>query len=318
MTPRVEVVVTGVATAIAGVSGVADLLRPAPARVDADPADPVAGLKGRGMRYKDRATKLALCAARDALADAGLPAAPDADDFGVVVSSNLGNIDTVCQVADTIARETYLGTSPMDLPGTASNVIAAWVAITHGLRGANLTLCNGPTSGLDAMHWARLLIAAGRVSRVLVIGVEPVNEQVRHLTDPAGTGRRLFDGAAAVILESSAAAAARAVEPRAVVGRYARRVTPAEAIAEVRGEDPVKIGYCSLPADGAFDAGADCGGDSGLADRFGVASGALGVLQSVAGVAWFADGGSGSVLAVAGAGRPVADASAALILGEVR
>jgi monoamine oxidase len=38
----------------------------------------------------------------------------------------------------------------MDLPNASSNVVASSVAIRFGLRGPNLMLCNGATSGLDA------------------------------------------------------------------------------------------------------------------------------------------------------------------------
>ncbi|MEU8961420.1 beta-ketoacyl synthase N-terminal-like domain-containing protein [Streptomyces sp. NPDC048491] len=328
------VVITGLGTAVRGLTGPGDLLGPLPAG-HRDAADPVSRLKGRGLRYKDRATKLGMTAASDALRAAGLT--DDSGDLtvsgesvGVVVSTNYGNADTVCQTVQIIAESTYLATSPMMLPATSSNVVASWVAITHGLRGANLTLCNGPTSGLDAVNWARMLIMAGRVERILVLGVEPDNPAVRHVT---GTPERqsggnadaapdLFDGAVALVVESAASARDRCVPPLAAVGPYARRGDHADAVAKVRSRHAGRIGLWCVPerSEGVSGLGPEAGAVPvhDLSARYGPASGALGVLQCAAAAVWhesrepgFAD----LVLVSAGtgdAGR--ADASAALLL----
>ncbi|GAA4548816.1 beta-ketoacyl synthase N-terminal-like domain-containing protein [Amycolatopsis samaneae] len=295
-----DTVVTGLGIAMSGVDSPAALL--CPAEVTAD--DPAARLTGRGLRYKDRATRLALGAAADALTAAGLlgPAATagDGERGAVVVSSNLGNVDTVCETVDLIAARTSAATSPMSLPSAASNVIASWLAIRFGLTGPGLTLCNGPTSGLDAVHWARLLIAAGRAGRVLVVGVEPDTPAGRRLVSAVP-----FDGAAALVLESSALSAARGAAGSAVVGGYCRAATPAEAVAEVGGSG-VGLWCAAEPPPGAA-------ATLDLTARFGECSGALGVLQCVAGISWLAGGGGGDVLALAAGG----DASAALRLTAV-
>lgn len=310
----VDVVVSGVGVAVSGVAGPDDLLRRTPVSGGDDPAR---RLTGKGLRYKDRATRLALCAGRDALADAGLLPEPGltvpGETVGVVVSSNYGNVDTICDTVRTIADETYVGLSPMALPATASNVIGSWLAIWFRLRGANLTMCNGPTSGLDAVNWARLLVLAGRVDRVLVVGVEPVNAPVRHLVtgDAEDTDTRLFDGAAALVLESADAVRDRGVEALAEVGPYARKLDQPAAMAAIRRTDPG-------PVDMWFGAGA--GGPAGMTEEttydltayHGHCSGALGVLQCVAGTAWLSGNDRGAVLAsVDGDG---ADAAAALLL----
>ncbi|MEV5974977.1 beta-ketoacyl synthase N-terminal-like domain-containing protein [Streptomyces sp. NPDC051921] len=326
-----DVVITGLGTALAGVAGPDALLRgPGPA---AGADDPVSRLRGPGLRYKDRATKLALSAAREALADAGLLAALDAAGgagapdgaagagapvdsrrFGVVVSTNWGNVDTVCETTATIRRAGYTATSPMLLPNTASNVTASWLAITHGLRGANVTLCNGPTSGLDAVHWARTLIAAGRLDRALVVGVEPVNEPVRHVVGGSAEeeGPGLFDGAVALVAESSDAAAERGARALARIGRYARRSDPDAAVASVREGGAAPALWCVPEGTAPGADGAESPPTHDLGLRFGRSSGALGVLQCVAGTAELARAGHASVLASAGSADD--DASAALLL----
>ncbi|WP_349345119.1 beta-ketoacyl synthase N-terminal-like domain-containing protein [Streptomyces rapamycinicus] len=220
------VVVTGVGLAVPGAGTPEALLRrtacpvtgPAP-----EPFDTAARIGRRGHRYKDRATRLALCAALEALRNADLiPADGEevtvpGDTVGVVASSNLGNLDTACLTAAAIAERSAVDLSPMSLPNASSNVIASWVAIRHGLRGPNLMLCNGATSGLDAVHWGAALVAAGRVRRAVVIGVETHNAVVADLVGrPAG---ELLDGAAAVVVEGARWAGARGASrrrPRAV------------------------------------------------------------------------------------------------------
>lgn len=333
-TPTARAVITGIGTAVRGLAEPAGLLGPLPEDHRAAP-DPVSRLTGRGLRYKDRATKLAMAAARDALAEARLVDAKGeltvpGESVGVVTSTNYGNADTVCETVRTIAESTYLATSPMMLPATSSNVVASWLAITHGLRGANLTLCNGPTSGLDAVHWARLLIGAGRVERVLVVGTEPDNAPVRHLTevpDDDGTGApALFDGAVALVVESAASATARGVDALATIGPYARRGDHAVAVADVRGRLPGPVGLWCVPQhpDGVRAPAAGLGAGAGtapvhdLSALYGPSSGALGVLQCAAAARWFdgAEAGSGTlVLASAGTGDAGGDdASAALLL----
>ncbi|WP_328941229.1 hypothetical protein OG259_05950 [Streptomyces sp. NBC_00250] len=334
---RTRVVISGLGTALAGVSGPGALLG---AGAPAAGPDPVSTLRGPGLRYKDRATKLALCAAERALRDAGLLDADgavsdgsekdgsgaDRPDFGVVVSTNWGNVDTVCDTSATIRERGYAATSPMLLPNTASNVTASWVAITHGLRGANVTLCNGPTSGLDAVHWARNLIASGRLTRALVIGVEPVNAPVERLVGGAGDeGVPLLDGAVALVAEAEEAVLARGGRSLAAVGPYARRSDLGAAVSEVRRHETAPPGLWYLP-EPPLGAVAPARPDQGsvpthdLSARFGRCSGALGVLQCVAATAELVRTGHTSVLASAGHGTGPGrqgtgdDAAAALLL----
>lgn len=301
------VVVTGASVLLAGDGRIADLSRTERPGKDAAPADPAARMAQRGLRYKDRATKLALAAAAEALADAGLREAgatgraPAGHSIGVVASSGTGNLDTVCRVVATIAAEGTRGTSPMDLPNASSNVVASSIAIQFGLQGPNLMLCNGGTGGLDALLWARHLLAAGRADQVVVVGVETDNEVVRRLTGSA----RPFDGAAAVVLEERATAQRRDARERAVLAAHHRGATLTACLAGLPGppgrwHPPAGHPEGVLPGVPAVD----------LTAVWGDASGALGVLQCAAAVAHFDADGAGPVLAVCGAdGQPFAGLS---------
>ncbi|MFE8941090.1 beta-ketoacyl synthase N-terminal-like domain-containing protein [Streptomyces sp. NPDC007872] len=305
-----DVAVTGIGLALPGVATYGDLLGPLPGVGGFDPAT---GLSGRELRHKDRASRLALRAAEFALHDADLTDAGAtftgaADATAVVVSTNLGNADSVCAATDTIAREGVRGLSPLGLPQTSSNVIAGWVAIRYGLRGPNLTVCNGVTSGLDALAWARNLIMAGRAEAAIVIGVEPSNDVTAKLL-----GEQSTDAAVAVVLEQADAAASRGARPRAAITGYARARDLAAALicAGVTKKESVGLWL-------ADEAAARAGRLPAAARRIdleaqlGPLSGALGVLQCAAAAAHFEGGATGNMLATAGG--PHHDAAAALLL----
>ncbi|MBW5420645.1 3-oxoacyl-ACP synthase [Streptomyces sp. BG9H] len=286
--------VTGVSVALPGVTSPQGLL--GPAVPGAAPVDPAAVIGKKGLRYKDRATQIGLCLAFSALDDAGLLdgtglTAPG-DRIGVVVSSNLGNADTVCRAVETIAKETTSGLSPMDTPNASSNIIASETAIRYGLRGPNLTVCNGATSGLDAVRWAQLMVRSGRAEHMVVIGVEPDNPVTRRLVDgPVADG-----GAALVVSRSGAAGPTAAV--KALLGAQVRTARTAAAVARLTETAP----GATLWLTGEPDIAPPGEQRYGLTG-WGELSGALGVVQCAAATAWFADGHEGPAYALAdGAG----------------
>ncbi|MGN2637849.1 beta-ketoacyl synthase N-terminal-like domain-containing protein [Nocardia takedensis] len=291
-----EVVVTGVGTTLAGAGGRGALL-------DADSvvgADPVVTVSGRGVRYLDRATRLALSAAGDCLAEAGVllgPKATEGDGIAVVASSNFGNLDTVCEMSARIAAETSAALSALALPTASSNVLAAATARWYSLRGPNLLLCNGNTSGLDAIGWAVALLRARRCAGVLVVGAEPRNEVVARFTGVAAP--ELFEGAVAVYLESSDRARARGARAMARIGAYARADSPAAYVEKI-GRDAARACDLWLTEDTDPDAGLDGLTRRALAPRYGWSSGAHGVLQCAAAVAWLESGGGAAVMTSGG------------------
>jgi 3-oxoacyl-[acyl-carrier-protein] synthase II len=292
MTPAV---ITGCGLAVTGVADEHDLLDPGRAAAPEDDA----GRVEVGLRHKDRASRLALRASRRALRGVTLPAS----DTAVIVSSNFGNLDTVCEFVDTIGKETVTGLSPMRVPHMSSNVTANWLALEHGLRGPNITLCSGTTSGLDAMFWATALLAAGRAEAAVVVGVEPDTAPVARLhAEHGGTaplnGVRL-DGAACLVLESPAQARARGARPRAEIHACGRAADRAEAVRRATCSWPGPIGL-RLAAGPGTDTTGTTATTVDLTARLGRCSGALGVLQCAAALAWFDRPGHDAVLAVAG------------------
>lgn len=170
---------------------------------DADRAAAVLGRKG--LRYKEPATRLALCAVHRAL---GVPdgqwlASDGVDaDTAVVGCGNLGNVGTVVDVVRDARAGGWRDVSPMAAPNASSNVLASTVAIWFGFGGPNLMLCSGATTGLDALGIAAGLLAARRAARVVVVGAEPADPVAvalheRRVTMPAP----LQPGAGCLVLE---------------------------------------------------------------------------------------------------------------------
>ncbi|MFD0689937.1 beta-ketoacyl synthase N-terminal-like domain-containing protein [Actinomadura fibrosa] len=323
---RPAAVITGTGLAVPGLRDAADLLGGllgdgAGGGADGGPSGggfQVAELERRGWKYRDRASRLASCAAEPALREAGLLGEDGyrgpGDRSAVVVSSNFGVLENVCGAMDVLAEHGSAALSPMGLPHTGANMTAGWLAIDHGLSGPNLTVCNGATGGIDALYWARNLVAADRADIVLVVGVEPDGRSVARLhgddgTTPGAAGRRL-DGAAAVVVESTASAAARGAAPRAVPSGFGRaKDLPAAVRATVRGP----VGTVLAAADADRPAVLEGVPVLDLTARLGGCSGALGVLQCLAAVALFDRGETRTLLATCG-GAERDDAAAALAL----
>ncbi len=222
--------------------------------------DPETALAGRGMRHKDRASKFALRVADRTLQDAGLLGAPELASAAVVLSSNFGNLETVCEFAAAIAAGSSTDVSPMRMPHLGSQIAAAWVALQHGICGPNLTLCNGASSGLDAVAWACKLLAARRATSALVIGVEPATPPVARLHGETG-GTNWIDGAVGLMIEPAQLALDRGARIRAEITGYGK------------GDDE----RTALQAAGVLPTARRLAGEPGM--RFGRCSGALGVVQ---------------------------------------
>ncbi|MCK1795667.1 3-oxoacyl-ACP synthase [Streptomyces sp. XM4193] len=283
---------------------------------DAGPVDTVQLLRGiggyRGLRYKDRATQLAYCATEFALTDSGLLAdgtlTVPAESVGVLASSNTGNLDTVVRVVDTLRSGTTDDLSPMDLPRVSCNVVASSVAIRHGLRGPNLMICNGSTSGADTVRWAATMLRTGRLRRALIIGVEPDTEPTRTLADGAAP----LDGAVALVVEDASAAAARGARVRARIGGHARGAGIADCLAALAELEPREPAAWHVPGPAAPDGVLPGVPRYDLTSAWGPSSGALGVLQCVAAVGAFDGGATGAVYTTAG--DDARDATAGLVL----
>jgi 3-oxoacyl-[acyl-carrier-protein] synthase II len=200
---------------------------------------------GRGAtRRLDRFTHLAIIAAREAIAQAGLVGDDpdvittlDPDGVGVVIGTGIGGGESW---EDEYARLTAQGpgrVSPLFVPRMLSNTAAGTIAIRTHARGPNLTVNTACAAGSSAIHMGRDLIASGAADVVIAGGVEAgittiaisAFAQMGALSgnpDPSAASRPfdvdrdgfvMGEGAGIVVLESAEHAAARGATALATV-----------------------------------------------------------------------------------------------------
>lgn len=200
-------------------------------------------LLGRRTAWRlDRYVHLALVAAREAIADAGLnPDEWDGSRVGVVMGNALGGIGTFEQQHNTMLSEGTSKMSSMLIPMMGVNMVAGYIAIDCGAQGPNLVTTTACASGTTAIGTARDLLRTGRCDIVIAGGTEagltrPVLAGFTRMgalsgrvEDPS-TASRPFDadrdgfvaaeGAGVLVLERVEHAEARGARIRARVSGY--------------------------------------------------------------------------------------------------
>ena len=125
-------------------------------------------------RSVDRFALLALAAAQDALADAGIEVGRDVDPrrTAVVVSSGGGGLETYEAAAHRRERSGRAGVSPYLLPGMLPNTAAARIAIRHGIRGYSAAIATACAAGAQSIAEALRLIRGGEADVVVCGGTD--------------------------------------------------------------------------------------------------------------------------------------------------
>ncbi|MFI5837390.1 beta-ketoacyl-[acyl-carrier-protein] synthase family protein [Micromonospora sp. NPDC051300] len=215
------------------VDGVVDVAAFAPA------IDPATVLPGPESRVVDRSIVMALRAAADALADAGLRIGQDVDPYRVaVVVSGVGGLSTLADQVLQRARRGRFGVSPYMLPGTLPNMGAARIAITHGIRGYTSSIGTACAAGAQSVGEGLRILRAGEADVVVAGCAEAplfpafvdafgnARALARNWADPTAASRPfdrrrnglvLGEGAGVLVLERAAHAAARGVRRHADV-----------------------------------------------------------------------------------------------------
>ena len=143
--------------------------------------DPSGVIDRKEARKMARFTQMALAAAAEALADSGLePAADDAAQIGVIVSSGIGSLPTIEEQALRGAEKGYEKISPYFVPMSIANMAAAQITIRFGLKGmcsCPVTACAGGTNAVgDAFHrirdgYEQVMVCGGAESCISPLGI---------------------------------------------------------------------------------------------------------------------------------------------------
>lgn len=158
----------------------------------------------KGLLCKEPATRLALCAVHRAF---GFPPGKRPDRSlsprtAVVACGNLGNVETVADIARTVSVQGPKAVSVLAAPNASSNVVASTVALWFGFGGPNLMVCSGARAGVDGLRLATLLLRARRADRVVLVGAEPADEVATALHATGGGPWPLRAAAACIVLQA--------------------------------------------------------------------------------------------------------------------
>ena len=199
-------------------------------------------LSAKEVRRTDRCVLLAVDAAAQAVADAGLLVSDaNRDRIGVAVGSGIGGLGTLMANHKILLEKGPRRVSPFTIPMGIANMPSGVVSIQHGVRGPNLCHVSACASGAHGIGEAARLIARGEADVMLAGGAEAAivelavagfasmkalstrNDSPTEASRPFDRGRDGFvvgEGAAIFVLESLASARARGARVRAEVVGY--------------------------------------------------------------------------------------------------
>jgi 3-oxoacyl-[acyl-carrier-protein] synthase II len=187
-------------------------------------------LDGKEAKKADRFIQLGLKAAKEAIADAKLPADVDMDRFGVASASGIGGLPNIEKNSLVCGNRGPRRISPFFIPSSLVNMLGGFISIYEGMKGPNLASVTACAAGTHAIGEAAKSIMVGTADKMLVVGAEsaicPVgiggfaamkalstrNDDPQTSSRPFDAGRDGFvmgEGAGALVLESYDDAVAR-------------------------------------------------------------------------------------------------------------
>jgi 3-oxoacyl-[acyl-carrier-protein] synthase II len=183
------------------------------------------------LRRLDRSEAIALIAANQAWADAGLAGAGlDPERLGVSVGSGIGGAMTLLNQDDILEQSGPRRVSPYTVPMLMPNGPAAYVGLELGAKAGVHSMASACATGAEALSLGMDIIRAGRADVVIAGGTEAVihplpiagfaamramstrNDEPEKASRPWDKGRDGFvlgEGAGVLVLERADHAAAR-------------------------------------------------------------------------------------------------------------
>lgn len=135
--------------------------------------DPSEYIDKKEARRMDRFVKFAVCAAKMALADAGIDIEKeDATRVGTFIGSGIGGISTFEEQYKVLLEKGPGRISPFFIPMMISNMAVGQVAIATGAKGPNLTTVSACASGSDAVGQAFYSVSRGDADVIITGGTE--------------------------------------------------------------------------------------------------------------------------------------------------
>ncbi|NMG00824.1 beta-ketoacyl-ACP synthase II [Aromatoleum toluolicum] len=128
----------------------------------------------KDQRKMDRFAMYALCAAEQALRDAGWhpSSQPARERTGVLIGSGIGGLPALAEGALTLERQGARRISPFFIPSALVNLAAGQVAIRHGLQGPTHGVATACASGAHAIGDAARMVMLGDADVMVAGGTE--------------------------------------------------------------------------------------------------------------------------------------------------
>ncbi len=194
-------------------------------------------------RRMDRFAQLSVAASMQAIEESGLRVTEtNQDQIGVIVGSGIGGLTTLFEQAKVLVEQGPGRVSPFLVPMMISDMAAAQVSITLGIKGINLGVTSACASGSDAIGVAYELIKRGDAQIAISGGSEAIvnpmglasfgalkalstrNDAPKQASRPFDVDRDGFvigEGACILILENLAHAQERGADILAEIAAYA-------------------------------------------------------------------------------------------------
>lgn len=164
---------------IAGKSGIRRISRfdtsQFPSHIGGEVLDfnPCEFMEKKKARLLSRFAQFALAATRMSLGDAALQIEKeDLYRVGISMGTSMGGKDVDEEQQKAFFEKGCGSASPLSLPLISSNFAVATIASEYGIRGPNVTLSTGCTSGLNAIAYASDLVANNKADLVIAGGSE--------------------------------------------------------------------------------------------------------------------------------------------------
>ena len=188
--------------------------------------EPTSGFKNpKDARRADRYTQLAVAAAKQAVADAGIGDTTGVDPtrIGVIIGSGIGGLITL-ETQHSVYLEKGPGRmSPFLIPMLIGNIASGIVAMEHGLKGPNLAVVTACATSAQCIGegWriirdgdADVIVAGGSEATICAMGIggfaamravsfrNDAPEQASRPWDKGRDGFVMGEGAATVVIET--------------------------------------------------------------------------------------------------------------------
>ena len=137
--------------------------------------DPLNYIPRKDAHRMDRFAQLAVAASHEAIKSSGLQISIANDDnIGVVIGSGIGGLTTLYEQTKILVEKGPSRVSPFLAPMMISDIAAAQVSISLGVKGPNFCTTSACSSGSDAIGAAFELIRHGDVDIMICGGTEAI------------------------------------------------------------------------------------------------------------------------------------------------